>query len=183
MLSDMKVTDPVPSGGSARSRLSVARTLFRVVLVTTAVVTSWLGWHVHQHNQRVHHIRQLSSFGGGVKYSYEMDAAGNYCRGNHPDAPNWLRGLIGDEYFGDVVCVDFSSTGLRDSDLAQVTNSLAGIGPVQWVDLRDTQVTDAGLAYLHSLQGLKGVWLFRAPVTSAGLATLRRSIPHLHIGL
>lgn len=44
---------------------------------------------------------------------------------------------------------------------------------IEWVDLANTQVTDAGLAYLQGLTGLQALWLNNTHVTDAGLAHLQ----------
>ena len=61
---------------------------------------------------------------------------------------------------------------------------------MQWVEkipalevlnLYDTHVTDKGLAGLASLKKLRRVYVWRANVTDAGIAALRKQLPRLDI--
>ncbi|MHC4401521.1 MAG: hypothetical protein ACYTG0_17755 [Planctomycetota bacterium] len=67
-----------------------------------------------------------------------------------------------------------------DSDLAH----LGGLKSLKSLDLRDTQITDAGLEYLKTLTNLKWLDLCDTQVTDAGLEYLKAltNLEHLHLG-
>ena len=52
---------------------------------------------------------------------------------------------------------------------------------MQCLDLRGTQVTDAGLAHLRELTTLDLLLLRNTEVSDAGVAELRRALPHTSV--
>jgi hypothetical protein len=47
--------------------------------------------------------------------------------------------------------------------------------------LHDTNISDAGLAHLHSLKSLQQLELMKTRVTAAGVAELQRHLPDLRV--
>src|SRR5262245_16369971 len=61
-----------------------------------------------------------------------------------PGGPEWLRGHLSDDLqnlFDEVVVIDLSNENVTDDTLAR----LRWLTNVQWLQLNDTQVTDAGI--------------------------------------
>jgi hypothetical protein len=52
---------------------------------------------------------------------------------------------------------------------------------LQWLDLQDSQVTDAGLEVLKGMPRLRGVAVRGSRVTPAAVAELRRIAPNIRI--
>ena len=63
-----------------------------------------------------------------------------------------------------------TGAGLTDGDL----RSIAQVGGLTMLTLKDNPISDAGLAYLAPLDQLDTLWLDRTNVTGAGLADLAR---------
>ena len=57
---------------------------------------------------------------------------------------------------------------------------LEGLTGLGHLDLKDTQVTDAGLVHLEGLTNLKSLDLRYTQVSDAGVARLKRALPKLH---
>jgi len=52
---------------------------------------------------------------------------------------------------------------------------------LQFLNLSETQVTDAGLVHLKSLKGLTYLGLLRTGVTAEGVADLQSAIPDVKV--
>ena len=58
---------------------------------------------------------------------------------------------------------------------------LSALPVLEWLDLDDTQITDAGLDYLVALSSLRDLWLKRTHVTEQGVAALQHALPNCKI--
>jgi len=72
-----------------------------------------------------------------------------------------------------IVGVDFAGTELTDKWLKEVAGALAALKDLKWLDLYQTEVTDAGLKELAGLKGLQKLRLSATGVTDAGLKHLK----------
>ena len=81
----------------------------------------------------------------------------------------WVGKLLGEDLSGDVRYVDLSETQVTDAGLKH----LRGLTQLQVLTLDSTQVTDAGLEHLRGLTQLRELQLANTQVTDAGLEHLR----------
>ena len=72
-------------------------------------------------------------------------------------SPKWLRGLVGDEFFQEIVTVHVTSTQVTD------LTPLENLTELESLLLSDTQVTD--LTPLATLTNLNWVYINKTPVT------------------
>ena len=113
-----------------------------VLTVAVAIPCNWLGVEIKgARKQR----EILAKLGGEVTYDWQINAMSRQLPNIRPPEPAWLRSLLGDDFFGQVVDVN----------------------------LEDSQVRDAGLEYLKGLDHLEGVWLNYAQSTDAGLEHIK----------
>jgi hypothetical protein len=128
---------------------------------------------------------------GGVEYDYEFDASG-FRRNAIPPGPTWLRSLLGDNYFANVVGVYFGERQnngstredpflhrimINDANLEQVGD----LHQLLWLDLSLTRVTDKGLEHLKRLKSLRNLWLNDTGVTDPGVKKLQQALPNCKI--
>src|SRR4051812_12372625 len=66
----------------------------------------WLGWQARLARERRKAIADVVAYGGDVFFDWEF-VDGKRVPGGAPRAPGWLRRAIGDDFFHDVVEVDF----------------------------------------------------------------------------
>ena len=99
-----------------------------------------------------------------VYYDYQLDSSGKEIRNAERLDPVWLRELVGDDFFVNVVSI---SVG-RDCDMKR----LKDLPHVQNLDLFNSYVTDDGLAQLENMTQLKTLRIENAPVTDAGMKYL-----------
>ena len=68
-----------------------------------------------------------------------------------PPGPAWLRKLLGDDLFVNVTKVDLRGSQVSDAGLKH----LKGLTQLQELNLNDTKVSDAGLQHLKGLTQLQ----------------------------
>jgi hypothetical protein len=116
----------------------------RTLLIGIGLVALWLGWSVNSASRQRRAVREILDRGGIVFYDYQL-ARGSIER--LPDAvsphPKWLRWLLGDDYFHDVVWAGFDKTATND-DFAIFER----LPKLRAVLSCGGHVTDAGLAHL-----------------------------------
>ena len=82
-------------------------------------------------------VEAIRKAGGWVFYDYECSEDGGTVVGAEPPAPAWLRKLVGDDFFSDVVGVLVDSAD--DGDLA--LNHVSGLTELEWLWILGTQDT------------------------------------------
>ncbi len=78
-----------------------------------------------------------------------------------------------DEESGKVFRVDLRDTQITDAGLEH----LKGLTSLKQLDLRDTQITDAGLVHLKGMTILKTCYLYDTKITDSGLAEIKAALP------
>jgi hypothetical protein len=73
--------------------------------------------------------------------------------------------------------LDLKNTPLDDAGLAYLKGALS----IQALNLDDTAITDAGLEHLHGLPHLGGICLEGTKVTKEGIDRLTKALPMLAI--
>jgi Leucine-rich repeat (LRR) protein len=136
--------------------------LAMVLLVVAAVGLSiWLPYHREQ--QVVQRIQTIESWWdtGERDYWYETETGG----------PEWLRQLAGKErmkefkVFERVVFVRLEGAAIPAGEIGQ----LSGLTNLDYLNLVNTAVTDAGLAHLSKLPKLRELFLDGTAITDVGL--------------
>lgn len=169
------------------------RTLF-ILVALASLGFGWLGYKVRQAQRQKEAVEAIEKLGGAVMYDFQFDSNGKFNGKATPPGPAWLRKLLGDHLFVNVVRVElFGNTQVTDGDLVhlqelekletlnlsitQVTDAglvhLEGLNQLRELNLSDTQVTDAELFHLQGLDQLERLYLSITPVTDAGLVHLR----------
>jgi hypothetical protein len=166
----------------------------RLLLVLVLALGSGLGWLAHKARTQRWAVAQIKRLGGSVIYDFQ-EVTGVPSDKMEPRGPRWLRRLIGDELFQEVVQVNLTGLNLRGVDLAcledfpelQTLNLICSeIGDrglaqlcrlklkrlrVLW--LADTGISDSGLVYLAAFDQLENLEISYNPVTDAGLNDLQ----------
>jgi hypothetical protein len=143
-------------------------------------------------------VEGIVGLGGRVEYDYQPERTlADLFKPlpkapPQPTTPAWLRKLLGDDFFCEVVRVSCrfreyddddarhlkELTELRELwlDQSKVTGDglahLAGMTQLQWLSLGDTQITDNRLAHLKGMTKLTSLRLDHTEVTDAGLEYL-----------
>jgi hypothetical protein len=112
-------------------------------------------------------VEYIENLGAVVWFDYQFDASGREIPEAEPPGPFWLRRILGDDFFTNVTKLHLRD--LSDDKL----DCLDAFGRLEWLDLTDTQVTDAGLAHVSGLIQLRTLNLRATRVGDAGLDNLR----------
>jgi hypothetical protein len=149
----------------------------RSLLLLTVVAAIGMSWgsvrlrHVRKQRETVTAIRAI---GGGV--NYDCDSVG---RG--PPGPAWLRRLLGQEFFAEVVSVDFSGAHHFPIPADPQSDAWYPVSPQSdaWIEVdaytgEDGPVTDDTIAQLlNGLDRLRELDLSSSGITDAGLDHVR----------
>jgi hypothetical protein len=157
-----------------------------LLVVVAAIPCGWLKWKmVRKARERVA-VAEIERVGGQVGYDWEGK--------KEPPGSEWLRKLLGDDFFSSVVGVELQGHHVTDewlthleplSDLSKVSihsaditdvglAHLARLSNLTDLSLPDTQVTDKGLEHLSKLSRLAQLGLWNTDVTDTGLTDLTK---------
>ncbi len=142
----------------------------RTFLALVLIFGVWLGLLVHRVNKQREAVAWVKEMGGRVLYKYETDDFASFLNNNaDPPGPDWLRNLIGLEYFANV-----SSVYLENSTATDIS-PLAHLASLEQLFLDGANVAD--LSPLASLDNLERLSLRQTDVSDitplAALSNLR----------
>ncbi len=137
-----------------------------VLTVAVALPCSWMAVEMKAAREQKEAVDVIEKSGGSVVYDWQdasWGTVGDDGQGfmlhytplpdAHPSGPEWLRNLLGDDFFGEV----------------------------EIVELSETQVADRGLEYIERMNQLQILELGATKVTDAGLKKLQRALPNCKI--
>ena len=164
------------------------RTLLLLTLIC-AVAASWVAHRRDKKRGERDTVAAIRKVGALVYYDSEVeekDLAGRIVNPAGPRGPEWVRELVGNDFFDDPMCVAFNnpipSQAIKVRDSAEVTLPLVGeLSELKWLFLDSSNVTDTGLESLKRLRRLRWLSLEDANITDAGLPHLAelRKLEHL----
>jgi hypothetical protein len=164
----------------------------RMLMLVVLVVGGWLGWVCYRARVQREAVAAIMAAGGEVYYDWEWDSA-TLCTKPRSPCPGSLRRLLGPGFFEEVAVVYFDrianenlllhigrlrqvqALGLLNSNVTNAGMAYVGaITTLHVLELEGTEVTDEGVKHLGRLTGLQWVNLRRTRITDAGLATIGR---------
>jgi hypothetical protein len=172
----------------------------KTLLLVTAMLCvplAWIAVRMNQKRQERAIIAELEELGREILYDWQgkrMGGAWQYYMkpdSDEPTGPIWLRRLLGDAFFSDVVYADLSprqripadyqgawrndrsrkdaAPFLKDDDLRLV----ATLSKLEELNLSNTDIGDIGLAHLQRLTHLRSLALVYTNITDDGLSTIK----------
>ncbi len=154
-----------------------------ILTVAVAIPFNWMAVEMKAAREQAETVDMVLKLGGFIDYTWQFDANGTRTYKAQPPGPEWLRKLLGTDFFSSVIRVGFFSdevmadmrmlhvsTQLTDAGLARI----AGLTQLQGLSLNSTQITDAGLAQIAGLPQLQALYLYNAQITDAGLLHIAR---------
>jgi hypothetical protein len=138
-----------------------------VLTVVVAIPFSWLAVEMKRAREQREVAKGILKFGVGFGYDYQLPRLSNAQA--PPPAPDWLRSLLGNDFFANIAGVILVGRQVTDRDV----EPLKELTQLQQLCLERTQVTDAGLEHLKSLTGLQSLCLIHMQVTDAGVEHLK----------
>jgi hypothetical protein len=141
---------------------------------------SWLGIQLSAAAKRREAIQKILEHGGHVQYP-ENDP----FRIKVPPSPLTLRGMLGDEYLGNVFDVDLDES-LTDARLRELLPYLKRLGGKEGLllGLDRTAITDSGLKSLAESISLTGLSLMSTSVSDKGIVHIAtmKDLRYLNLG-
>ncbi len=147
----------------------------RTLVVAMVLVGVGLGIVANRARRQREAVSAISRVGGTVYYDYQK---ANEKRPNAfdprklPPGPEWLRRIIGPEFFQDVVMVNLKGKLVND----ELFIELRKLRNLENLNLSDTTITDSQMAHLAHFHNLQYVALWNTDISDEGLAHLA----HLH---
>jgi hypothetical protein len=154
---------------TAKPRRRTLAISLRLFLVLVLVAGSWMAWKANRTRAQRRAIRAIEQAGGEALFDYQYQH-GKVVRDGRPREPVWLRKWTGDEFFHDVVRVNFFSTDSRVNAAMSGVEQLDGLVELDFVD---SGLDDTGLSHVKNLRGLRVLELYHTAVTNEGLRHLR----------
>src|SRR5579864_9191028 len=157
----------------------------RALMVLIVVLSIGIAWVTNRARHQREAVAEILARGGQVVFDYQYGkGTSNYIPNADPPAPKWLRHLVGDEYFRQVVRVILPraspalgtqhSSGHTDSRPDHVMRFVGMLTSVKMLTINREQATDAGLNQIRGLKNLETLWVQDAEdLTDAGFAALQ----------
>ncbi len=161
-----------------------------VLTVAVAVPCSWMAVEIKKAREQREAADEITKSSGYVHYDWEFSAEGHSIDNAHPPAPEWLRNLLGVDFFGAVSHVYIWGTSVTDAKLEHVQDLtqlkklsleytqatgleyVKDLTQLKELGLGGTQVTDMALEHLKGLTQLESLKLYRTKITDAELQYL-----------
>jgi hypothetical protein len=157
---------------SARVR-RLSQFSIRTFLALIAIVALWLAlWTIHaQHQRRV--VESVVRSGGEVFYDYQWASADPASE--RPPRSVWLRKLMGNDYFDDVVSISIPGERVTGNDRQSLIEDAGKLKQLRVFTFRDAdnRVLEA---VGHHLQHLRELYVPGEKVDDAGLVLCSNSI-------
>ncbi len=143
-------------------RLQFSLRSLLIFALICAVVCATLGRKIARKREERAVAERFATVGGQVDYDSDT-------KDSRPEGPEWLRRILGDNFFNEIVEVFLSQSKVTDGDL----KALRHLPQLQRLYATETAIGDAGLENLSGLVELRELALDKTQVTDAGLANLR----------
>ncbi len=162
-----------------RQRFQFSLRSLLVLVVAMAVPCSWLAAGMKRAKSQAHMVSEVERLGGRVDDDLVYFSAMQRRR-CEPREPQWIRTILGDEFFRDVWSILLEGPGFNDEQLRNISD-MAVVESVSYLCLVRTRVTDAGLVGLQQWTALYGLLIQDTAITEAGLENLKtlRKLDHV----
>jgi len=142
----------------------------RTMLVAVTFFCIWLGITASRANRQRAAVETIKRHHGYVRYDYEADDDSNSIRSpTTTPGPEWLRSLIGLDYFDSAVQVDIDG---RNGAIDDAITVFANLPHLKNLRLRGPGITDSVMAKIGKLTELRVLQIWQSSVTDAGCENL-----------
>jgi hypothetical protein len=120
----------------------------RTLFVVMTVVCIWVGFKVNRARNVKNAIAEVERLGGKIVYLHCMDRP--TIPPPEPPGPKWLRNLIGDEFFVEVLQIELHTDQANDETIALI----AKLPRMDSLVVTSNSITDKGMAHLAQATSL-----------------------------
>ena len=146
------------------------RTLLVFTLVC-AIGSAWVAHRMVRKRKERETVETIIRFGGRVYDDYQEEVGEAPVFDPEPSGPVWMRKLLGENFFSEVVGVSLPSYPVNTPTDAEL-RGLRGLTQLQLLDLASTYITDVGLVNLNGFIKLQTLDLRQTNVGDGGLTNL-----------
>jgi hypothetical protein len=129
------------------------------LFIATAAFFGWRASLVRRVDKQEAILRSIAQRGGLFSLDTDFIDAPNY------GPPQWLRSLVGERYFSNIISINLGATDLTDDNLQQ----FATLKHLQSLGVWCTHTSDAGLQTVARLKELETLDISQTDITDAGL--------------
>ena len=154
----------------------------RSLLILVAVLCIGMNWFSNRMRRAERQRAAVKALGeryGTVLYDFQVDEEGVENPSAQLPQPEWLRNLLGDDFFRNVVIVHLN----RSWDVSQPMKELAWLPALRELYFDQIKLTDDQLACLEDMSGLRVLFLDRTPLSDAGMVHLKGLSRMRHLDL
>jgi len=149
----------------------LGRFSLRFLFVVMTIIAIYLGMLTVRARHQRQVVDMVLQLGGQVTYLHSRtkpDDPKEVDFNLQPPGPDWLRNLVGQDYFLNVVLIHLQGKNITDDQLGMI----AKLPYLDNLTLSDTQITDKGIAHLKNVKNLRVLFLSRTKIGDAGVAHL-----------
>ena len=144
--------------------------------VAVAVPCSWLAVEMRAARRQKEAVKELTDI-GCVHYDWEVNADGIEMPFAQPTEPEWLRKLLGDDFFAWVVQARVNMPDATDAMLQPIVS----LSRLDSLYLAGSNITDSGLEKLTGMTRLLVLDVRYSEVTDEGVKKLQQALPNCYI--
>lgn len=173
-------SNPVASDSVQATDLSSAapakprsRWLLKTLLAVMFVSAAILGARAFRGIRQSLIVERIYEANGQVRFDYHGQKV------PQPAGVEFMRMLLGDQYFVTAVEVQMARPDLTDKELGELAGDLRSLPYLDTITLDYAQVTDKGIEHLAGLSRLRRISLYETAVTAGGKRRLQALLPGL----
>jgi len=106
-----------------------------IVMFLFCFLFAWGGYKIRQAEKQKVAVEWVKEHGGIVRYDYQLDEDGKKIKNAEPPGPDWLRNLVGIDYFCNVEMVAFRRLWLVEQDGTLTVTDVTELTPLQSLPL------------------------------------------------
>jgi hypothetical protein len=129
----------------------------------------WLTERLVRVNRQRAAVKTILKGEGSVDIDYDFDSTGGLIRQRRVRTREWLRSLLGDDFFDDVKAVYPGPGAVAGNDL----ECLKWLPHLEELGFNRLQITDGSLRHVNCLRQLRTLMIDSDAITCAGLANLK----------
>jgi hypothetical protein len=150
----------------------------RTLLVLMTVLCVWLGFKVNAARRQKEAVLALRETGAMIVFDYQLRTVSGLPQKKidltrSPPGPVWLRKLLGDESFGNVIIVQLHTFDLPGPPGRLDLSLLQNLPTLSSLMVRSDELCDDDLIKIGGIRSLKFLYLYASHLTDAGLAHLQ----------
>ena len=159
----------------------------KTLLLLMTVVGVWVGLEIKRVREMRIAVKRIEELGGYVRYGDERIVFdGQTIKHEDPPAPEWLRNLIGDDYFRTVTEVElefpipisnYSECPITEEDFAVISRlrKLKSLSIYSELEVLPFDPLNSGhLIHLENLRNLKKLQIVRIPISDEAMIHIGR---------